>query len=266
MSTPEILPHDPWSIYDALIDGIPEGIPVTDYCIGLHWCYVEATCGMGISHVVQGGSRHHTFFDDPCSVDLHALAKLSKSWNFVEATLGCAALNAWYSRREGVEGKGAFIDAETVCRAEENDPFMLLKEAYVGKKVAVIGHFPRVGAMVADPGAEVVVLERNCASPVDTPDTACEFILPQQDYVLMTGTTFINKTMPRLLELSKQAITVVVGPSAIPSIVLAEAGANAIAGSVVVDNELAKASIKGGTQQQWRAGIKKFFWTRESHA
>ena len=77
----------------------------------------------------------------------------------------------------------------------------------------------------------------------------------------MTGTTFINKTMPRLLELSQKATTIVVGPSAIPSVVLAEAGAQAIAGSVVVDKEPAKASIKGGTKEQWRTGIKKFFWT-----
>ncbi|WP_281703086.1 Rossmann-like domain-containing protein [Cryptobacterium curtum] len=248
---------DPWYIYDTLIEGVPEGIPVTDYCIGSNWCYVDAGCGCGISHAVRGGGRR-TFHEDPCSIDLHALAKLAKSWNFEEATLGTAALNSWYSRREAIEKKGAFIDVEHVGRAEESNPFTLLKESYAEKKVTVVGHFPNVNSMFAT--ADVTVLERNCASPLDTPDSACEYILPQQDYVLMTGTTFINKTMPRLLELSQKATTVVVGPSAIPSVVLAEAGAQAIAGSVVVNKEPAKASIKGGTKEQWRAGIKKFFW------
>ena len=37
------------------------------------------------------------------------------------------------------------------------------------------------------------------------PDPACEYILSEQDVVIMTATTLINKTMPRLLALSRNA-------------------------------------------------------------
>jgi len=247
-----------WELYDALIEGIPEGITVIDYCAGVNWCYVEAECGMGISYTVTGGMRRESFRDDPCSLDLRELASLVKSWNFKEASLGTAALNAWYSRLDRLMEIGAKIDMGESVAGRDQNPFSFLREGFEGKKLAVIGHFPNVAAVAKV--AQVTVLERNCASTLDVPDSACEFILPDQDYVFMTGTTLTNKTMPRLLQLSQDPFTVITGPSAIPSQSVADAGANIMAGSVVVDSESAKFAVKGGSKAQWRAGIKKFYW------
>lgn len=38
-----------WSLYDELIDAMPPGITVHDYCLGAHWTYIVADCGMGIA-------------------------------------------------------------------------------------------------------------------------------------------------------------------------------------------------------------------------
>ena len=48
------------------------------------------------------------------------------------------------------------------------------------------------------PLCRLSILERD---PVlgDYPDSACEYILPEQDYVFITGMTLVNKTLPHLL-------------------------------------------------------------------
>ncbi|MBR2836673.1 MAG: hypothetical protein IKE43_13315 [Coriobacteriales bacterium] len=245
----------PWDLYDRMIAGIPRGIAVLDYCLGLHWAYVEAESGIGISHTLRGGGSP-TLSGDPRDLDLRSLAELSKSWDFIEATLGIAALNAWYSQLSRLEGLGALIDWENQKGSLEGDPFKALREDYSGKNVTVIGHFPHVEQMAEY--CNLTVLERNCTSPVDVPDPAAEYIIPEQDYLFMTGTTLQNKTAPRLLELGKNTITVMVGPSTVPCEPIANAGVQVLSGSVVVDAEEAKLAVRGGNKMQWRRGIKKF--------
>lgn len=247
-----------WELYDNLVDGIPEGIAVTDYCTGANWCYVEAECGLGIAKTVRDGVRRDLFRDDPRSLDLRGLASLAKSWNFREASLGVAAMNAWYCRPDRLRDLGAQVDAGEAAAGRGQNPFGFLRGGFAGKKLVVVGHFPNVGA--AAKVARVTVLERNCADALDVPDSACEYVLPEADFAIMTGTALTNKTMPRLLQLSLGAFTVVTGPSAVPSQAMADAGADMIAGSVVVDAEQAKFAVKGGSKAQWRAGIKKFSW------
>ena len=86
--------HDtPWKFYNHLIGHVPEDLVVRDYCLGTHWSYVEADCGMGISFTCKGGAkRKHTM--DLRGLPLRAVAELAKSWCFEEASLGVAALNA----------------------------------------------------------------------------------------------------------------------------------------------------------------------------
>ena len=243
-----------WELYDWLIEGVPEGIGVLDCCLGLHWSYVEAECGMGIGHTLRDGTRASSGAD-PRELDLKTLCSYAKSWNFTEATLGVAALNAWYAQPERIKALGGSWDEET-AKGKGSNPFWSLQERCSGKKVAIIGHLPNVNAMAQV--ADVTVLERNCSSGIDTPDSACEYILPEQDFVIMTGTTLTNKTMPRLLELSREATVVVTGPSAVPAAAMEAAGVDIVAGSMVADPELATWAIRSYTKSVWRGGIRKF--------
>ncbi|MBQ3301096.1 MAG: hypothetical protein IJH04_02880 [Eggerthellaceae bacterium] len=249
--------NNPWGLYDRLIEAIPEGIAVTDKVMGDNWTFVNAECGAGISHNVTYGSCVRTCenIDD---LDLKGLACLVKSWNFEEATFGIAALNAWYSQPDKICALGGQIDESAEGGSKAKNPFDSLKPLYAGKRVAVIGHFPNVEAM-ADV-CQLTVLERVCNSPLDTPDGACEYLLPKQDFVFMTGTTFTNKTAVRLLQLAHDAFTVVTGPSSLPCQELIDAGANAIGGSAVVDPIAAREAIAEGNKPLWRSGIKKFYW------
>ena len=42
-----------WSLYDELIDAMPSGITVHEYCLGAHWTYIVADCGMGLEDMTD---------------------------------------------------------------------------------------------------------------------------------------------------------------------------------------------------------------------
>jgi uncharacterized protein (DUF4213/DUF364 family) len=66
-----------------------------------------------------------------------------------------------------------------------------------GKKVAVVGHFSLVEKQLGCK-CSLSILERE-PEGTDFLDSACEYILPEQDFVFITGMTLTNKTLPRLL-------------------------------------------------------------------
>lgn len=240
-----------WDLYNQLIAGIPDGIVVRDYCLGIHWSYVEADCGMGVAFTTRNGGKR-TVKRDLRGMELREVAELSKSWCFEEASLGVAALNAWYARRELLDPLGCVYDLPSGAVDGERgggpkDAFQAYRgeiEARGDANVVVVGHFPHV-ADIAE-YANLTVLERNCRDGLDTPDPACEYVLPQADYAFITGVTFINKTAPRLLELSRGAKTVMVGPSVVMSPQLFGYGVHELAGSVVNDPERARFAVTNG--------------------
>lgn len=158
------------------------------------------------------------------------MAVYLKSWNLYEASLGTAAVNSFYNTPERVQswlskplesihGPGALTD---------------MLDMIAGKRVAVIGHFPNMEQ--AAECCSLTVLERN-PQDGDLPDFAAEYVLPEQDFVFITGVTVTNKTLPRLLELSAQATVVLMGPS-VPLVPWwFDQGVDVLAGMVVVDRD-----------------------------
>lgn len=254
-----------WALYDELIEGIPSGIAVCDYALGVHWSCVDAECGMGLSYTLSGGAKRKNFVDFR-KQDLRSMAALSKSWNNLEATLGIAALNAYYAQAEKYLAIGDLFGAEDDApsdlteeqreqcdhsrkRHRKADAFEIMRpeiEEMGGKaNVVVIGHFPHVENIAEY--ADLTVLERNCKNDCDTPDPACEYVIPEADFVFMTGVTLINKTAPRLLELAKDAKVVMVGPSVIPAQTLFDHGVDMLASREVLDAGQCMFCIKTGT-------------------
>lgn len=239
-----------WKMYNHLIGAIPEDVLVTSYCLGTHWTYVEAECGCGVALTVSGGAKR-TVKQNLVGLPLYVVAEMAKSWCFEEATIGVAALNAWYGRREALDDLGA-------CVEERSDPahralgpsgaFAHYHDAMAGKNVVAVGHFPRVEALADH--ARLTVLERNPSSPFDTPDPACEYILPHADFAFITGTTLTNKTLPRLLDLApRKATTVLVGPSTVMSPFLFSWGVTSLSGSTVTDVEALRFGVQNGAGQ-----------------
>lgn len=261
--------RSPWELYDRLIEGVPEGIGVRDYCLGTHWSYLEAECGMGVCFTCKDGAAR-TFRGDMRTLELREVAKFAKSWCYEEATIGMAALNAWYSRTELLDPLGAVYDDPVELpdgTTRKLDAFGAwrprIEEAHPhgDAKVVVVGHFPHVDRI--EEYAQLTVLERRCTSALDTPDPACEYVVPQADYAFITGVTIINKTAPRLLELAHDATTIMTGPSVIMSPVLFDYGVKTIAGSVVADPEKTRHAVKAGVGQFFGEALRMSWLERD---
>lgn len=254
-----------WELYDKLIEGIPDDVLVRDYCLGLAWSYVESEAGMGVSYTCRGGATKPTDKRNFCGLPLKELAKLSKSWRFEEATLGIAAMNSWYAQPGLLDELGSKVTYDEPIELPDGsihkqDAFEVMRpkiEAVNNAEVVVIGHFPHVDRI--EEYAHLTVLERNCRSELDTPDPACEYILPSADFAFITGVTLENKTAPRLLELAKDVFVTMVGPSVVMAKPLFDAGADIAAGSVVLDPERARSSVKSGSSMSFGGALQMVF-------
>jgi len=221
--------NDPWQIYDRLIAGIPPDV-AAESCLISTWTVVESTeGGTGLAMTFRGGTHDDTPLSGLAGSPLLDLARHLKSWDFRKASIGMAAVNAHYNAPDRVR---SWL-AQPLESLRSSGVFTTTLERIEGKKVAVIGHFPGLEA-AADRAAHLTILERN-PSAGDLPDMAAEYILPEQDYVFITGTALTNKTLPRLLELSKYAFVALVGPS-VPLVPWwFELGVDMLSGTVVMD-------------------------------
>lgn len=219
---------DPWQLYDVLIDGIDDDVTVTAGTIGLRWCRVTSDeGGIGMALSMPNLGRPPSFVAPTfVGARLKDVAGLAKSWNFAEAGIGMAAINAWYAHPDRANDNGFRPCAVNTWPATFQDR----ADEVAGKKVGVIGHFGFAPAALSE-AAEVFMLERSMHTG-DYPDSACEYLLPTCDFVFISGSAFVNKTAPRLLDLSRDATTIFVGPSTPPSPVLLDHGADVVTGFV----------------------------------
>ena len=230
-----------WEIYDDLIDSIPEDLTVLECMLGVSWTLVRSERGLGIAKTIKGGKKGAEL-SNITGIPLKKLAGCVKSWNMLEASMGQAAINSAFNTPlevMAITGEPLILSDDP----EKLNAFKQLTPEITGKKVAVIGHFPNVEQLQKI--CDLSVLEREPQAG-DYPDSACEYLLPEQDFVFITGTAFTNKTMPRLLELSKNAKIILVGPSVPISRVLFNYGVDQIAGLVILNQQLIWKAVQEG--------------------
>lgn len=224
----EVKGHSLWSLYDALADPIHEQETVDDFVAGLHWFGVRTGNAVGLAMSPVELSSSISQAGRVRSLSLKAAARMAKSWTPADATLGVAALNSHWNTPFKIQ---SLMGDETLeHHSDGRNVFELMASRVAGKRVTVVGHFRGLDRLREI--CELNILERR-PQPGDLPDPACEDILPRSDYVFITGTTLMNKTLPRLLSLSQGAFVTVVGPSTPLSPVLFEFGVDMIAGLVV---------------------------------
>jgi uncharacterized protein (DUF4213/DUF364 family) len=241
-------------VYERLVAGVPREGRVADCVVGLVWTLIETDAGgLGMSLTFPEGLDESLLPGTITGASLREAASWLESWNFYEAAVGCAAVNAatnTASRLQAVTGR-----SPGELRGEGRNIFARLAERFAGGRVAVVGGFPTLGPLRA--ACDLTVLERQRA-PGDLPDPACEVVLPQQDCVCITATAVVNKTLPRLLELSRDAFTVLIGPSLPLSPVWFDYGVDLLAGTVIDDHGLARrAAQEGAHRRLFVSGVTK---------
>lgn len=233
-----------WEIYDALIEGIPENFITDELICGNHDSYIRSGNGSGIAAYRPYATRMPMFTQDIIGLPLREVATCVKSWNFLEASIGAAAINAYYNNPQVARANGVeFSDAQ---RVEDRmfDPFIMSQNEVKGKKVAVVGHFPHLESLL-EPICDFSIIEWD-PEDGDYPMSACEYLLPECDYVYLTCTSVVDKTMPRLLELSKNAKRIsMVGPGTPLAPVLFNYGIGDLSGFIIKDNLRASRIVAG---------------------
>ena len=216
---------NPWQLYDHLLASISGDIKVEKVLQGSEWTFARLEngfCGLNATQPEPTDINPGKYE----GMAVSEAAGLIRSWNWREAAVGGAIINAVLNR---VEHFGA---------QDNPDAFLRYRDRCQGKKVAVIGHFAYLEKRLKGL-CDLYILERS-VQPGDYHDSACEYLLPGMDVVFITGSALANKTLPRLLELSKNAFTVISGPSTPVSPALFDFGVDALCGFCVTREDLAR--------------------------
>ena len=155
-------------------------------------------------------------------------ARAVLSWNLEEASEGMAVVNACLNRPERMERLGCFYTDSALEGVE-----------LAGRTVGFVGHLLRHGGTtekLAASAKEYFIVERE-PKPGDYPDSACEYLLPRCEVAVITGSAWVNKTMPRLLELTKDALTILTGPTVPLCPALFSLGIGRLNGQVITEPE-----------------------------
>ncbi len=216
-----------WSLYERLLAQVPVDEKVRACIVGSAWTLVEAS-GVGMAMSFHDDTWQSCPTSPISGRPLAEVAAYLTSWNLTEASLGLAALNAHYNERARVEG----WLGRRIGEGEDSPVFRSLEDELAGKKVGVIGHFPGLERLAAR--CQLTVFERR-PQPGDLPDYAEDYLLPHMDWVLITGTSLTNKTLPHLLDVTRAARVVLVGPSVPLTPLWFELGVDMLAGSVVTN-------------------------------
>jgi len=237
-----------WELYDALIAGIDESASVDEMFIGADLSFARSGDSAGICGSVtetwSGGSEMRKYIGMP----LRELAQAVKSWDFIEARLGAAAINAYYNSLPRLRGLGLDIPDAKKHEDRANDPFIQLQKDIRGKTVTVIGHFPYIDQLFA-PVCDLKVIEKFYPKDGDYPEQAAEYLLHDSEYAFISSYTIAEKSLPRLLAAAKSgpipAHVTLVGPASPVTPIMHSFGVDDIAGYAIRDIELARSIAMG---------------------
>lgn len=231
-----------------ILDDLLFSLQGSDFQVkGVHTCVfwtavVTHHCGLSSTFRKEGPSHDRGVRDVGRLTQKGALelAGYARSESLLEASIGMATINS-------------LIDInESQC--VHKNAFDLILEKGEGKQVAVVGHFPWVPEL-RKRIKDFWVLEQR-PQEGDLSAESAERILPRCDVVGITGTSFINHTLDRLLGLCAKAFVVLIGPTAPLSSVLFDHGIDAICGSKVVDTEAVVRAISEGATFREVTGVR----------
>lgn len=193
------------AFYDILLRELPaDGLRVARIVHGVAWTAALLSNGQAGVAMHTPGETRPRLYETLEGLPAAEAARAVLSWNLEEAGEGMAVVNACCNTEARIEALGCSYTDSALSGIELS-----------GKRLGMVGHLIHhsgVTEQLAAQARDCFILERE-PKPGDYPDTACEMLLPDCDVALITGSAAVNKTMPRLLELCKNAETILTGPT-----------------------------------------------------
>lgn len=133
------------------------------------------------------------------------------------------------------------------------------------KNVTLVGHFAFAESL-RNKVRNLWVLELN-PQKGDLPASAAEYVIPQSDVVVITGSTLVNRTLDNLLTMARGKYVILLGMSTILSPILFDYGVSALGGAIATNPEVIMSLIKTGSSLRRTDGLHKVIMVRDkSHA
>lgn len=231
-----------WQIYQSLVEPISENLSIQRVCQNQKWSAIESECGSGVA--LSFASLDSKELKKICGRPLKEIASWIFSWDFAKASIGAAAVNAYWNQRETIE---KIFDSKLenfIAKVSIED---FIRKNFHGQKILFVGYFPFADALKND--CQVSILERRDL-PGTFPDSACEALIPEQHLIIMSASTLINKTYVRLAELSQGIASFLVGPSTPLNLSPAKDGFNQSSGLVIRDSNLLFNALERGASRE----------------
>jgi uncharacterized protein (DUF4213/DUF364 family) len=233
-----------WELYDDLIDGMAPDAVADEIICGCMYTVVFSGGSAGFAETRNYGSNRQLMPRKRSGLPLRELAGCVKSWNFREASIGQAAINAWYNAPGRLAEIGVKLSDARYTEDRKSDPFITMQRELAGKSVVIIGHFPYIDKLLR-PVCRLTVVGNETIDESDLPEQAAEYMLPESDYAFIKSYTICEKTLPHYLELARGSHVTLVGPSVPVAPVLQKYGVNMIASAAVRDAALTRAAALG---------------------
>lgn len=190
-----------WELYDALIASAEPGHRLADLAVGAEWTAVlSEDGGLGLAPTIRERFRRFDSETKPeKGMDLSELAAAARAWDYYEAALGLAALNAVHNRADrlpagaahrpgGRRSVSAFI---TFCKENLGEKHSLLIEPmYLRENLNNV------------PG--IFDITRRDTTYRDFPSCAYLELVPACDQLIMSGTPLVDKYAAPILQLAGQ--------------------------------------------------------------
>jgi len=232
------------AILDEILDSLPEeDAEVRDLRICLRATAVW-TRRLGLAYTfprvhhgqIEGQERPRRLSE----MSAKELARLAVSEDRVDAAVGLAAINS-------------LLDPAPEELQAGNALELILRHGG-GKNVTVVGHFPFVDRL-REKVEKLWVLELYPQAD-DLPSGKAPQVIPESDVVAITATALINHTLEGLLELGRDKLVIVLGPTTPMTPVLFDHGVDYVCGSVVEDPEAALLCVSEGVSFRYTEGLK----------
>jgi len=241
------------SLLEALLDSLSGDATVQEARSNRNWFAVWSRyCGLASTFASSeydeaGGTTRSNGYESLTGSSARELARSCLSNDPLEAALGMATVNS-------------LLDIDE-SRCEERNGRELLLERALGKRVALVGHFPFVPEL-REVARELSVLELRLR-PGDLPATEAARVIPEVEVVAITGTAFVNHTIEPLLGYCRpEALVIVIGPTVPLSSVLFDFGVDIISGARVADPPLVLRQVCEGAEFRRIQGVRRLTMQR----
>ncbi|WP_267383738.1 DUF364 domain-containing protein [Cyanobacterium sp. uoEpiScrs1] len=240
---------NPQEIYDLLLDYGNNTTSIQEVIIGLTWTICHGKeIGLCMSPALP--TRTLSWPGTLVNRSVADIAPWLQSWDSYQATIGMAAINAVINSQSNLQEMSQPIISSGSANLAVFEHFL---PKLRGKRVSIIGRYPGLDRYENEMEINVIELK---PGPGDFPAPASEYLLPKSDWVFLTGTSIPNKTFPRLVELSRNAKLVLMGPTVPWLAELAEFGIDYLAGVTVVDPQALRQTVaEGGGVRIFETGV-----------